>query len=121
MIVVSDLRGGKDKGRPEEQPPVSALRQRARDAAEALHSDNSCRWFPLIDIFPVYNYLYDYFRGHREDARLRRLAQEALERLSDTAARLQEKAVNPLPPEWGQAKAALAEASEVFRLITQTW
>jgi hypothetical protein len=72
----------------EEAPAVSPLRERARAAAEAIHSDNSARWFPLNDIFPIYNYLYDYYRGNREDARLRQLAHQSLLRLSGIAKRM---------------------------------
>jgi len=115
------LRRGRDKERGEKEVPISPLRERARNAAEAIHSDNSCRWFPLADVFPVYNYLYDYYRGRREDARTRRLAGEAITRLADVAQRLEANALHPLPPEWEEAKAALAEVSEVFRLITQAW
>jgi len=103
------------------EAPISPLRERARNAAEAIHSDNSCRWFPLADVFPVYNYLYDYYRGRREDARTRRQSEEARARLADIAQRLEANALHPLPPEWEEAKVALAEASEVFRLITQAW
>jgi len=112
-------RRGKERG--EQQAPVSRLRERARDAAEAIHSDNSCRWFSLIDIFPVYNYLYDYYRGRREDLRLRGLAADALRRLDEVAQRLEANAINPLPPEWADARAALAAAVEVLQTITQPW
>jgi len=112
---------GKRKDTREQEAPISPLRERARAAAEAVHSDNSCRWFPLNDVFPIYNYLYDYYRGRTEDVRLRKLAEEALARLNDVAERLEENVVNPLPPEWDDAKAALAEASEVFSIMTQAW
>jgi hypothetical protein len=112
---------GKQKDAREQAAPISPLRERARAAAEAIHSDNSCRWFPLNDVFPIYNYLYDYYRGRSEDARLRKLAEEALARLTEVAQRLEENAINPLPPEWNDAKGALAEASDVFRIMTQAW
>ncbi|UCH36056.1 MAG: hypothetical protein JSV65_06795 [Armatimonadota bacterium] len=120
-MAADNLRSGKDKERGEQQGPVSPLRERARAAAEALHSDNSCRWFPLRDVFPVYNYLYDYHRSRREDMRLRGQAEEALEHLNDIARRLEENAVHPLPPEWEDAKAALADATQIFRTITRAW
>jgi len=111
---------GKD-GEGGEEAPVSPLRERARDAAEAVHSDNSARWFPINEVFPVYNYLYDYYRAHPEDMRLRRLAGEALARLNELARRLEANAINPLPPEWADAKAALADASQVFGAIIEAW
>jgi len=115
------LRCSKKAKRKETEAPISPLRERARDAAEALHSDNSCRWFPLNDVFPVHNYLYDYFHGRPEDTRLRRIAQDAMARLREVATRLERSAASPLPPEWEQAKAALAEASSVLDSITQSW
>jgi len=115
------FRRGKDAKRWEGQAPISPLRERARDAAEALHSDNSCRWFPLNDVFPVYNYLYDYFHSRPQDTRLRGIAQDAMDRLRELADRLEHGAANPLPPEWEQAKAALAEASSVLDSITRSW
>jgi len=114
------LRRGKDRGRGDEAP-ISPLRERARDAAEAIHCDNSARWFPTNDVFPIYNFLYDHYRGRPDDPRLRRLADESLARLHDLARRLEESAVNPLPAEWNEAKAALAEANEVFQAITRVW
>jgi hypothetical protein len=120
MMGGGTLRRSNDRERGEEAP-VSPLRERARDAAEAIHSDNSARWFPINEVFPVYNYLYDYYRANPEDLRLRRLAGEALARLSELAQRLETNAINPLPPEWTDAKTALAEASEVFRVITEAW
>ncbi len=100
---------------------MSPLRKRARDAAEALHSDNSCRWFPVSDVFPIHNYLYDYYHGRPEDRRLRRIAQEATRRLYDFARRLEASALNPLPQEWERAKAALVEVSRVLEALTQRW
>lgn len=112
------VRGRKRK---EDPAPISPLRERARTAAEAIHADNSARWFPLNDIFPIYNYLYDYYRGNREDARLRQLAHQAISHLKSIASRMEATAINPLPPEWDEAKAALADADEVFQAITRAW
>jgi hypothetical protein len=112
------VRGRKRK---EEPVTISPLRERARAAAEAIHADNSARWFPLNDIFPIYNYLYDYYRGNREDTRLRTLAHQAIGHLVSIAERMEVTAINRLPPEWDEAKAALAEAAEVFRAITRAW
>ena len=108
--------------REEEEPAaIAALRERARAVADAIHSDNSARWFPVGDVFPIYTYLYDYFRRRPDDMRMRRLAQDALARLQDTAKRLERTAVNPLPPEWDQAKAALGETAEVFDALIRPW
>ena len=117
----SIFRRGEDPGGDGAEVPASPLRERARSAAEALSCDNSCRWFSVYDVFPVYNYLYDYYRGRREDRRLRGIAGEGLVRLNGVARRLEATATVPLPPEWGPAKVALAEASDVFDTITRSW
>lgn len=114
------LRRGKDRDRGDE-PPISPLRERAREAADAIYCDNSARWFPTHEVSPIYSFLYDHYRGRPEDVRLRRLAEESLARLHDLARRLEESAVSALPPEWDQAKAALTAASEVFEAITRVW
>jgi hypothetical protein len=120
-MCASIFRRGKHRQRRKGEVPVSPLRKRARIAAEAIHSDSSARWFPVTDVFPIYNYLYDYFNGRAEDARLRRIAQEALARLHDVARRVEASAVNPLPPDWDRAKAALAEVSAVIEAVTGPW
>lgn len=117
----SIFRRGDDARRDAGRGPASPLRERARDAAEALSCDNSARWFSINDVFPVYNYLYDYYRGQQEDRRLRTIARDALGRLRQIARRLEANARVPLPPEWDEAKAALAEASDVFDIITRSW
>ena len=109
---------GRSRRRSGTEVPVSPMRQRAHDAAEALHSDNSARWFTTTDVFPIYNYLYDYYLGRPDDARLRRLAREALDRLHEFAGRLEASAVATLPPEWESAKSALAQASDVLAAVT---
>jgi len=101
--------------------PTSPLRERARSAAEAMHRDNSARYFPTGEVLPMYSYLYDYYRARPEDTRLRRLAGDALGRLEQLAQRLEANAASPLPAEWAEARAALAEASQVFRIITEAW
>ena len=99
-----------------EEPPAPKppWADEAWEAATDLYRTENARWFTTSDVLPVYGCLTDYAQGKRPDPRGKSLARKHLIELEHQARRIEAEAIEDLPDDWRQAKAALQRARQVF-------